>query len=465
LTVLGTRRDIVAVLLITFVAGVIRVHHASLPPNLIFDEFYAADACRYIGHPASECRTDTELTIVHPPLGKWLIGAGIWLLGFREAGWRVASVVAGTFTVTALYILARTLLNSTLAATLASGLLAFDFLHFVLSRTAMLDIFVTFFIVVAFLCLAYYRTGLMSGRSHRGILALAGIAAGAAGASKWSAWPCLLVMICLTVAWEYSSQRREDPRTTVRRTIISAGPYLLLCLVVLPLVVYVVSYAGRLNGSLLTLPWTEDSWIRSFVERQRFMLEFHTRLSGLNPYTSPAWSWLLLKRPVLFYFRESSGDGLYQIMLSIGSPLVWWSSIVALVYLSLEWFKHHSLETAETIILAGFVACYGPWLLLGLTRQQVFNYYILPAVPFMCLALGTVGARLAVHRAGKVVVSAFAICSVALFLFYRPILVAQPISYSAWNARMLFRNCDQQPGEQLRPRTVPGPSPPGWCWP
>jgi dolichyl-phosphate-mannose--protein O-mannosyl transferase len=447
-------------LLITAVAGGIRVRHVSLPHNFIFDEFYASDGCRYIGHPASECRTDSEITIVHPPLAKWMIGVGIWLFGFREAGWRIASVVAGTLTVPALYLLARMLLNSTWAAMLASGLLALDFLHFVLSRTAMLDIFVTFFIVVAFLLLACYRVSLGT-RWQWCVLALAGIAAGAAGASKWSAWPCLLAMIFLATSWEFGWRRRNGLATSVRGTIVAAGPHVLVCLVVLPLVVYVVSYVGRLNGSLLTVPWSEDSWIRAFVERQRFMLEFHTQLSGLNPYTSPPWSWLLLKRPVLLYFRESQ-PGFYEVMLSIGNPLVWWSSIAALLYLSFNWFKRWSLETPETIILVGFVASYGPWLLLGYSRQQVFNYYMLPAVPFMCLALGAAASRLAIHRAGRVVVSLFSIGAVALFLFYRPVLVAAPLSYSAWHARMLFRDCDQQP---VRPRTVPGLPPPGWCWP
>jgi hypothetical protein len=54
-------------------------------------------------------------------------------------------------------LLARRLLGSTLAASLAAGLLTFDFLHFVMSRTAMLDVFVVFFGLVSFLCLLYDR--------------------------------------------------------------------------------------------------------------------------------------------------------------------------------------------------------------------------------------------------------------------------------------------------------------------
>ena len=33
--------------------------------------------------------------VVHPDVGKWLIGAGEQVFGFDPLGWRVASAVAG----------------------------------------------------------------------------------------------------------------------------------------------------------------------------------------------------------------------------------------------------------------------------------------------------------------------------------------------------------------------------------
>jgi dolichyl-phosphate-mannose--protein O-mannosyl transferase len=467
---LWRRWDILALLLVTFLGGIIRVWHLSIPGGFILDEFYASDACFYIGGPASVCRTDQEITTVHPPLAKWLMGVGIWLLGFRPAGWRIVSVIVGTLTIAALYLLARKLLNSTLGATVASGLLAFDFLHFVFSRTAMLDIFVTFFIVVAFLFLVYDRErlfGLQGGAAarpgHRFLL-LAGIVGGAAGASKWSAWPCLAAMILLTVGWEFEARRGDGIGRAARQMIREVAPYLLLCLVALPVILYIVTFAGRLSGTFFAWPWADDSWVRAFVERQMFMFKFHRELSGSHPYTSPAWSWLLLKRPVLLYFRET-GEGIYQVILGLGSPLVWWSSIAALIYLTFDRFRCRTFESPISVILAGFIACYGPWLLLGHSRQQVFLYYLLPAIPFMCLALGAVAARCGRSAAGKQVVAVFAACSIALFLYYYPLLAGRPLPYLSWEARMLFRNCDRPQGERLHPQTVLGPPPHGWCWP
>ena len=149
--------DAIAVVALTVLGGAMRLDGISHPGRFVFDEFYAADACLYVLGPQPLCQTTREVSFVHPPLAKWLIGAGIWLFGFNSAGWRVAPLVAGTLSVALLYILARRILDSTFAACLAAGLLTFDLLHFVMSRTAMLDSFVVFFGLALFLGLQLDR--------------------------------------------------------------------------------------------------------------------------------------------------------------------------------------------------------------------------------------------------------------------------------------------------------------------
>ena len=489
------RRDICCLLLITTIGGIFRLWSVTSPGGFILDEFYAADACLYVGGSPSVCHTDHELTSVHPPLGKWLIGTGILLVGFGPAGWRIASVAAGTLTICALYFMARKLFNSTLGAAIASGLLAFDFLHFVFSRTAMLDIFVTFFIVIAFMFAVLDRARLFAPQSEIRRPAydlrwriLAGTVAGAACACKWSGLPALASLLLLTGSWEWKKAltiRGQRPIETIRRIT----PSLFLCFVLIPASVYMLSYTGRLGGTIFAWPWAENSWLRALVERQIMMLGFHTDLSGSHPYTSPAWSWLLLKRPVLMYFKES-GQGAYREILGFGSPLVWWASIAALLWATFSQIKDRRFDTPVGVILIGFIACYGPWLLIGQSRQQVFLYYLLPAVPFMCLALAAVAVKLANSSVGSLATGVFAAGSIGLFGYYYPLLVARPLPYSSWEARMLFRNCDgsvtlvggaqsrsafyghdvdqihQRSQEHtLRPQTTLGAPPQGWCWP
>jgi predicted membrane-bound dolichyl-phosphate-mannose-protein mannosyltransferase len=86
--------------------------------------------------------------VVHPPLGKYLIGAGMWLFGPDNSfGWRF---VFGTALVLLLFLVARSLTNSTVFATVASFLLAIDGLGIVMSRVALLDTFLAFFVLLAF---------------------------------------------------------------------------------------------------------------------------------------------------------------------------------------------------------------------------------------------------------------------------------------------------------------------------
>ncbi|CAM5288467.1 phospholipid carrier-dependent glycosyltransferase [Streptomyces badius] len=95
--------------------------------------------------------------MVHPPVGKWIIGFGEQLFGFTPFGWRFMVAVLGTISVLLLCRIGRRLFRSTFLGCLAGLLLAVDGLHFVMSRTALLDLIVMFFVLAAFGCLVVDR--------------------------------------------------------------------------------------------------------------------------------------------------------------------------------------------------------------------------------------------------------------------------------------------------------------------
>jgi dolichyl-phosphate-mannose-protein mannosyltransferase len=484
-----SRVDTFALFAVTLAGGLLRLKGLRAPGGMIFDEFYANDACWYLYSSASKCGFRGEITAVHPPLGKWLIAAGIRIFGYDPTGWRIASVIVGTLTVAAVYLLARRLLNSTLGAIVTSGLLALDFLHFVMSRMAMLDVFVTFFGVAAFLFLILDRDRLLEGRfgsagrwravRDRPWRVAAGAAAGLGAATKWSGWFVLAAIICLTVAWELRSRRVQGRPGPLVSVIRQEGPSIALGLLLLPLVVYLVTFAGRIDGSLLAWPWAPQSWLRAFVDRQAAMARFHLPLGGNNPYASPAWSWLLLKRPVVFYLLQTPPDQVREV-LATGSPLVWWASIPALVLVAVNMLRRNARVSAEGAILAGFAFAYLPWLGFGLERSQLFMFYLLPAVPFMCLALGYVATMISRSMRGRAVLGIFALGAIVLFAFYYPLLADRPLPPSSWKDRILFRDCSRP---ITAPLAVSGRSAPGttktnasrgigpiaqpqagWCW-
>ena len=448
-----------ALLIVTAVAAGLRLFRLGHPGRLIFDEiYYARDACWYVKAAASLCGTAAERTTVHPPLGKWLLGAGIELFGYDPFGRRVAAVVAGVATVALTYILGRRLLRSTLGASVAAGLLALDPLHLVQSRVAMLDVFVTAFGVGAFLFLVIDHQNERPG--PRPWLAAAGVASGAALATKWSGALVVAAAPAMVLVWDMGAARRRGETATAG--LVRSLPLIGLWLVVLPAIVYAACYAGRLDGELLVAPWKQGAWLRELIDRQVYMYDYHSSLRETHAYQSPPWSWPLLRRPVSYYF-QITGSGDYEEVLATGSPLVWWSSLVALAALALSWFMSRDPRRAEGTILACFLWSYAPWLLLAGDRSAVFLFYLLPAVPFMCLALALIAVRLSRSAGGTAAVGAFFVGAALLFAFYWPLLTGAALPYKSWRQRIWkFDACTQE--EPKKGKAGDELPPEGWCW-
>ncbi len=458
----GGAPDLVALLAVTVVAAGVRLFRLGRPAQLIFDEvYYAKDACWYVKAVESLCGTGAEQTSVHPPLGKWLIGAGIELFGYDPFGRRVAAVAAGTLTIALTYVLGRRLLGSTMGALVAAGLLALDPLHFVQSRVAMLDVFVTGLGLAVFLFLVLDRQ--TERNPLRPWLAAAGAAAGAALATKWSGALVVVAAPVMVLVWErgvaLSRGERLDRAGMLRRDLSMVA----LWLVVLPAVVYAATYLGRLDGAVLAAPWEQGAWLRALAERQLFMYDFHSALNDTHSYQSPPWSWPLLKRPVSYYF-EITGSGDYKEVLATGSPLVWWSSLLALGAVAVTWLLRRDPTRPEGVILAGFAWSYAPWFLLAGDRSAVFLFYLLPALPFMCLALALVAVWLSRTSGGTAAVGSFCLVAALLFAFYFPLLSGSALPYEAWRARIWrFDSCEKAAPEKKTGSEDEMP-PAGWCW-
>jgi dolichyl-phosphate-mannose-protein mannosyltransferase len=423
-----SRIDSVAVTAVSVLAGGLRLVGITQPGGFVFDEFYASDACLYVFGSDNRCLTTTEISVVHPPLAKWLIGVGIRVLGFSPAAWRLAPVIAGTLSVALLYLLARRLFGSTVAAAVAAGLLAFDFLHFVMSRTAMLDVFVVFFGLTSFVCLLFDtdRRELDQGCSHNALRRLlrrpwllgAGIAGGAAVASKWSGAYTLAAVAALALL--YAAKRWRDSPDRQWRTALEEVVVLLIAFVLVPAATYVMSYTGRVHGTVMASPWEDGSWLHAFFVRHRVMFEH-----------------------------------------ALGNPLVWWPALLAFLWATCRMLRRRSVWAPEVVVVAGFAAGYLPWFVI--TRKEAFLYYFLPAVPFLYLALGGAVADISARFARVVAIAGLSAASFGLFAFFYPVIVGKPLNYPEWERRMFFGNCGVSDTHK-KPVTKPMQPPKGWCW-
>lgn len=163
--------------LVAVLAGAIRFWHLGRPRAVVFDEtYYAKDAWsllrlgyegnwpdrkiadpQILDHPQVVSLSDTGAFVAHPPTGKWVIALGEWMFGLTPFGWRFMTAALGTLSVLMLCRIGRRLFRSTPLGCLAGALLAVDGLHVVMSRTALLDLVVMFFVLAAFGCLLVDR--------------------------------------------------------------------------------------------------------------------------------------------------------------------------------------------------------------------------------------------------------------------------------------------------------------------
>ncbi|WP_037973056.1 phospholipid carrier-dependent glycosyltransferase, partial [Streptosporangium amethystogenes] len=159
----------------------------------------------------------------HPPLGKWMIGLGEQLFGMTPYGWRFAGAVVGVLSILILARVARRMTRSTLLGCLAGLLLAVDGLHYVLSRTALLDIFLMFWVLAGFACLVadrdwargklvdWYESSPLSDQGPwlglRPWRIAAGLCLGAACAVKWSGIFFLVAFAVMSLVWDAGARR------------------------------------------------------------------------------------------------------------------------------------------------------------------------------------------------------------------------------------------------------------------
>jgi dolichyl-phosphate-mannose-protein mannosyltransferase len=371
---------------IVALASVIRVWGLAEPPVTYWDEhYYVLDAEAYLGGGFGQpipgtpaVRIADEGTWVHPPLGKWTIALlGVGPFGLRPFGWRFPSALFGVAGVLLLYFLALELWASVWWAGMAAMLLALDGLHIVQSRIAMLDVFLCTFITAGMLLLVLDRARMADAASRppRGWVERifgspyrlgAGAALGAAVATKWSGLYALALAAALCAAWSIAAERRAGRSRTGRPGTIVAS------FVLAPLAVYLLSY-----GAFFV---QHGPAIGDFLRLQRAMLDYQRHHVRVQPENSAPWTWPLLLHPIQYYANVRGGEA--SRIVALGNPVLWWGFLASIPLAAFTILRRPTWH--EALIFGGYGAMFLPWLLVP--RSQ-FIFYLLPAVPFMCLAV------------------------------------------------------------------------------
>lgn len=349
------------------------LHRLAIPSKEYFDEIHYLPAARNL-LALSEAR-NTE----HPWLGKELMALSLWALGDNAFAWRLPSALAGAL---ALFASLRATWWASLsrASTLiVGGLLASNFLLFVIARIAMLDPFMLAFAMVAlWLCARAVRRP----ESGHVSLALAGIALGLSLASKWSVAP-LMVLPGLAFAFArfaaLGERRAEvlmarDAAPVPGVSLVEAG----VLLGALPIAVYLLSFVPLGWFATGAVPFGE------VIGFQWRMAELQESVVKPHPYQSNWWQWIANLRPIWFLYEQV--DGAQRGVLLVGNPLTMLLGLPALIVCAVwGWVRRDPAMLAAVVLYAASLALW----IVAAKPVQFYYHYLLPGT-FLTMGLGLV---------------------------------------------------------------------------
>ncbi len=192
---LETRSDTWIATLLIGVALLLFFIRLDQPPEYIYDEVYHGftaaelakgnrDAYMFNTELPPDAEENTAYEWSHPAFAKLPMQVGVKLFGDTPFGWRFMNAIWGALGIGLMYALGRVLFNRTIGL-LGAGLLLFEGLWFVQSRTTMNDVYLVSWIMLAYLLFCLYLRSTTQRRF--GWLLLAGTAIGLGVATKWSA--------------------------------------------------------------------------------------------------------------------------------------------------------------------------------------------------------------------------------------------------------------------------------------
>lgn len=473
---------------VMLLAGLTRLWNLGDPKKLVFDEtYYVKDALTLSleGHEKAWPEQANPLFesgnvfgylsdaafVVHPPFGKWLIAVGMWTFGPESSfGWRISTAVLGIATVALVMLVSYKLFQSSIVSVFAGLALAIDGLAITLSRTALLDASLTFFLLLAFYLLlidqekSRTRIVLAFEEHSRGVLwfrpwlIATGFFLGIATSIKWSGLYLMAAIGLYVVISETLLRKASGQENWLRNGVVLQGIASFLNLIPVAIASYLFTWLGWINGNDgYSRNWAKENpasgfelvlpeWLRSLWHLHEMIYRFHINLTTEHAYQAHPIGWLLGIRPTAFFYESySEGEngcqfevGCSSAITALGNPALNVLGLLALGYLIFRYVKNK--ERNIGLVLLGVGALYLPWLVFS--ERTVFHFYTVSFQPWLLIAAGFVVQKSYANlkrlspRFAMVLLVTFLALVIALSVFFYPINTGLLLPFEQWQWRM-----------------------------
>lgn len=353
-----------------------------LPDKTVFDEVHYVTDARTIIDGKETIRAE------HPSLGKLFVIGGMLIFGDNSLGWRFFSVILGAVSIVLFYLICRNLSLSRRASYIATVLLTFENMSFILSGMAMLDITCMTFTLAAFWLYL------------RGNYPASGIMVALSALAKLNGALALLV-----IALHWLIVRRDRIWEFFGLVVFAAVFFVFL----MPLTDWYVFHKFM---NPLERIWT--------MLKSSGSLTFKT---VDNSYSSPPWEWLFRYDLTPYTFKPN--------YLGVVSYTVLFLTVPMMIYNTVRAIKSNDAGLFSILWFFGIYLIWMPAVLI--TDRVTYPYYIYHTVGAICISLGMVFSQMVrfweVRNRGKarwIVLSAVVVFLLAHLAFF---VIMAPVSY------------------------------------
>jgi len=371
----------------------------------------------------------------HPPLGKALMMIGIQLFGMTPFGWRFMGALIGVMMLPLMYLLAKQLTKSTKLSFIAMCLMAVDSMHFTQTRIATIDSYAVFWIMLMYLFMIRYIQmdwkQVSLGRSFIP-LGLCGVTMGVAIATKWIG-AYAAVGLAFLLFWKLIRDlcTAGEMRPACWKRFWATIGFCMVFYVVIPVLIYYFSYFWQLKyeGVATFADMFAMNRVKRVLQLQESMLSYHAGLGGDTHYFRSEWyEWPIIWWP-MWYFSGTAymPEGTISSISCMGNPAVWWSGLIALIFILVAGAWKRRAPREWLIVLIGFASQFLPWVLVP---RSTFIYHYFASVPFiiLCTVLALDCLRKQDKFAFKWASGALIALAVILFAAFYPLESGLPVS-------------------------------------